>query len=311
MLRSPGIEARRLIWPVFLKTGRGIVESLPSLPGQYCYSPDRVSEALESIVSSGVNSILLFPDIPEALKYREGRGILADDSLILQSITAIRARFPNLVIFADLDLSEYTSHGHSGIIDERGVVLNDPTLEIISEAAVKLCRAGADGVAPSGMLDGQVAAIRRALESHALSDSLILSYSTKFASQFYNCFRSVVHNTPIHGSRDDCQIAKGNAQQALRESLLDEHEAADILMVKPALAYLDIIRDVHLATHSPLAAYNVSGEYAMTWYAQENGIGNRHALAHEILTSIFRAGADLVITYWANQIEQVLKFNED
>lgn len=311
MLCNPGIEARRLIWPVFLKTGTGVVEPLPSLPGQYCYSPDKLSEALEPVISSGVKSILLFPDIPDQLKHPEGHGILADDSLVLQSVEAIRKRFPELVIFADLDLSEYTTHGHSGIIDERGLVLNDPTLEILSEAAIKLCEGGADGLAPSGMLDGQVASLRAALESRSLSDALILSYSTKFASRFYDCFRNVVHNTPQHGSRADCQIPKGDTRQALRESIIDEQEAADILMVKPALAYLDIIRDVRLATNCPLAAYNVSGEYSMTWHAQDQGIGNRYALAHEILTSIFRAGADVVITYWANQIEQILNFNED
>ena len=310
MLRAPGIEARRLMWPVFLQEGLKVKEPIPSLPGQSCYSPDSLVEALEPVVNSGVNSIILFPRVAESLKCPEGRSILNEEGLMFEAIRVVKKHFPRLIVFADLDLSEYTIHGHSGIIDDAGVVLNDSTLEILSEAAVRLCRNGADGVAPSGMLDGQVSLIRNALEQSELSDSLIMSYSTKFDSRFYNCFRNAVNNTPQHGNRADCQISRSDSRQALRESIMDEREAADILMVKPALAYLDIIKDVSQSTDCPLAAYNVSGEYAMTWHAQDHGIGNRYALAHEILTSIFRAGADIVITYWANQISQILEYNE-
>ena len=311
MLRAPDVVARKLIWPVFLKEGKSLREEISSLPGQYYYSPDELVAALEPVTASGVRSILLFPDLPDHLKDADGSAILMDDSLMIKAIKQVKAKFPNIVVFADLDLSEYTTHGHSGVINDSGFVRNDHSLRILAEAAACFCRAGADGVAPSGMLDGQVFEIRKALDAESLKNSLILSYSTKFASRFYDCFRQAVHNTPQYGSRADCQIPMGDTHQSIRESVLDECESADILMVKPTMAYLDIIREIRMATKSPLAAFNVSGEYAMTWHAEALGIGSRYALAHEILNSIFRAGADLAITYWANQISEITKFNED
>lgn len=311
MLRAPDIVARKLIWPVFLKDGKSLREEIPSLPGQYYYSTDELVAALEPVTASGVRSILLFPNIHEGIKDANGSAILTEDGLMIKAIKDIKARFPDLVVFADLDLSEYTSHGHSGIIDSSGFVFNDRSINIVADAALRFCKAGADGVAPSGMLDGQVSAIRKALDAESLKNSLILSYSTKFASRFYDCFRLAANNTPQYGGRADCQIPMGDIHQAIRESVLDERESADILMVKPAMAYLDIIREIRMSTNSPLAAFNVSGEYAMTWHAEALGIGSRYALAHEILNSIFRAGADLAITYWANQISEIIKYNEE
>lgn len=310
MLEVSVPQPQKLIWPVFLRPGQKVKEAIPSLPNQYHLSVDNLVNEVERVVSLGVTSVLLFPDLPSETKTPDGRNILDEDGLLTQGIRELKARLPEVVVFADLDLSEYTSHGHSGIINSVGTVQNDATLEVVAKGAVVMAAAGADGIAPSGMQDGQVSAIRSSLDESHFENTLVLSYSTKFASSFYDCFRSAVHNAPLHGSRRDCQIPVGDRQQAIRESLLDVGEGADMLMVKPALSYLDIIRDVRSATQLPIVAYNVSGEYALLWHAEKIGVGNTKKMAFETLSSMFRAGADLVISYWANQIDQILKHHE-
>lgn len=307
MLRSNFIEPSRLVWPVFVEEGVDKIEEIADLPGQFSFTVDRISEGVAPVLESGVRAVLLFPIIQQNLKTDDGSEMISTENLICRTIACLRSSFPELIIFADLDLSEYTIHGHSGIINQHGIVENDATMKIVAKASEIFCSAGAHGVAPSGMLDGQVTTIRETLDSGGYSESLILSYSTKFSSNFYDCFRKTVGNSPKFGGRADCQIPYCDIDQALRESKLDEQESADILMVKPALAYLDVIYQIKQATHLPLAVFHVSGEYAMLWNADRLGFGDRYALAHEVLSGIFRAGADLVITYWANQINAILE----
>lgn len=306
LLDNVQISQKKLIWPVFVKPGSGIKEPIPSLPMQHYLSPDVLYEEVAKVCDMGVSSVLLFPVVPTEIKTADGSYILQREGLMAIAVASLKKQLPNVTVFVDLDMSEYTNHGHSGIIDAEGIVQNDETLSIISKAAPILLETGADGIAPSGMIDGQVSVIRKSLIEAQMDDRLILSYSTKFASTFYEAFRMAARNTPKFGHRQDCQLPITDVRQAIRESLLDEQEGADLLMVKPALCYLDVIQAIRKRTDLPLGAYNVSGEYNLTWNATKLNIGDSHKMAHEILTSIFRSGADFVITYWSNQIREVL-----
>jgi porphobilinogen synthase len=230
-----------------------------------------------------------------------------DQGLVQRAIRTIKAEYPKLVLFTDVCMCAYTSHGHCGILRESGRVLNDPSLEILSKIALSYAKAGADGVGPSAMMDGQVAAIRKMLDGHGFLETIIMSYSTKFASSMYGPFRDAADSSPTTGDRKSYQQTPSDLNQAIRESLVDEDEGADILMVKPALYYLDVISKIKERSLLPLAAYNVSGEYSMIFASAQNGWGDLYAMARESIVALDRAGTDIFLTYWANQYDEVKK----
>lgn len=297
----------KFIWPVFVVPGSCIVDPITSMPGQYRYSADELCKALEPLVKSGLGGIMIFGIPVDGKKDRYGSSAADPSGIVPQTINFVKKHFPDLTVFADVCLCAYTSHGHCGPIDEKGAVLNDEALKYLSDASLCYVNAGADGVAPSAMMDGQVAAIRNTLDKNGLIDTLILSYSTKFASSMYGPFRDAEKSSPSKGDRTSYQTSYSNASLALRESELDIEEGADILMVKPALFYLDIIAKLNQSSNLPIAAYNVSGEYSMLALMAQHGIGNLEAMVHESITSIFRAGAGIIISYWANQYQSLLQ----
>lgn len=297
---TPGPE--KFIWPVFVAPGSGRRETIASMPNQYRYSADELVKALAPVVAQGVKSVLLF-GVPDdgADEGKDECGTSAADphGVVQRAIPVLRAAYPELVIFTDVCLCAYTSHGHCGPRDPDGDVDNDAACEMLARVAVSHARAGADGVAPSAMMDGQVAAIRHALDEEGFTKTLLISYSTKFASQMYGPFRDAEGSAPGHGDRQGYQASARDPRTALRESVLDEAEGADALMVKPALFYLDMIREVAQRTLLPVMAYNVSGEYSMIHAAASAGYCDLYATARESLDAIFRAGATQVISYWA------------
>ncbi len=284
----------RFIWPVFLVEGSGRKESIDSMPGQYRWSADRLVEEFPA----GVKSVLLFGQT-EGEKDEIGSSAADPGGVVQRAIPLLKKAFPDLVVFTDVCLCAYTSHGHCGPHDGEGDIDNDAACEMLARVAVSHARAGADGVAPSAMMDGQVAAIRRALDEEGFKKTLLVSYSTKFASQMYGPFRDAENSAPSRGDRQGYQASGRDLRTALRESQLDEAEGADALMVKPALFYLDVLREVSARTLLPVMAYNVSGEYSMIHAAAAAGYCDLYATARESLESIFRAGATQVISYWA------------
>ena len=293
-----------LIWPLFLREGSNIREEITSLPGQYHYSPDRIGEAAEEALKSGVKSVLLF-GIPDE-KDECGSQAFAEDGIVQQGIRALKKEYPELYVITDVCMCEYTSHGHCGILPGHAVD-NDKTLPYIAEIALSHVRAGADMVAPSDMMDGRIGAIRRILDENGYSGLPILSYAVKYASAFYGPFRDAAGSAPSFGNRKGYQMDCHNSREALKEALLDVDEGADLLMVKPALAYLDIIRQVKDATTLPLAAYSVSGEYAMIKAAAEKGLIDEYNVMCESAVSIYRAGADILISYYAKEIAEAIR----
>lgn len=296
MVRETALSPDDLIYPLFVVHGQGVRRPIRSMPGICQLSVDQAVSEAGQAASLGIPAVLLFgvPAVKDAL----GSENFADDGIVQQAVRAIKAAHPGLVVIADLCLCEYTDHGHCGIIRE-GRVDNDATLEILGRAAVAYARAGVDLVAPSGMMDGMVAAIRAALDGAGFVETGILSYAVKYASAFYGPFREAAEGAPKFGDRKTHQMDPGNAREALRELALDVAEGADMVMVKPALAYLDIVRRVREACDLPVAAYNVSGEYAMLKAAAANGWLDERAAVLELLTGIKRAGADLIVTYHA------------
>ncbi|MFB3879754.1 MAG: porphobilinogen synthase [Armatimonadota bacterium] len=295
----------RFIYPLFVVPGRGIRESIPSLPGQCHFSPDAVVAEASEARHEGLRAVLLFGE-PET---KDDLGSSAADQAgpVQQAIRAIKRDLPDLVVMTDVCLCAYTTHGHCGVVGDDRTVLNDPTLTILADVAVSHAEAGADVVAPSDMMDARVGAIRDALDSAGFADTLIMAYSAKYASAFYGPFREAVDSAPQFGDRRSYQMDPANRIEALREARLDAAEGADIVMVKPALAYLDVIADVKAAIERPIAAYNVSGEYAMVKSAADRGWVDERAVTMEILTSIARAGADLIITYHAREAARWLR----
>jgi porphobilinogen synthase len=320
MVQETRLEAGDLIYPLFITHGQGVKSEISSMPGVYNWSIDRLPEEIRSIASLGIPAVLLF-GIP-AEKDPIGLENFAPDGIVQQAIRVIKAAAPEMLVITDVCLCEYTDHGHCGILnvggDQRpephlpeGYVLNDQTLAVLAKVAVSQAEAGADLVAPSGMLDGMVAAIRQGLDSAGFESLPILSYSTKYASGFYGPFREAAQGAPKSGDRRSHQMDPANIREALRETALDVAEGADLLMVKPALAYLDVIRAVHEHyPELPLVAYNVSGEYAMVKAAAANGWLEEERVALEILTGIKRAGADLIITYHAKDVARWLGNHE-
>ncbi|NQU76061.1 MAG: porphobilinogen synthase [Planctomycetes bacterium] len=295
----PGFE--KFLWPVFVVEGRGKSIPIPSMPDQNRMSPDRLCAALEPLVAGGLGGILLFGIVEDRRKDSQGTYACHEKGPVQRAAREVRRRFPELVIFTDVCLCAYTNHGHCGPLAKDGSVDNDTAIERLAEAAVSHAAAGADGVAPSAMMDGQVQAIRRSLRDAGFDDRLIMSYSTKFSSSMYGPFREAAGSAPAHGDRRQYQAPFNDIRQALRESQMDAQEGADILMVKPALFYLDVIAIIRNETNLPLAAYNVSGEYAMLIAAAERGWLDLEGTVRESLAAIGRAGADIIISYWASQ----------
>ena len=301
MVRETKLAPDDFIYPMFVVHGEGVRRAIKSMPGVSQLSVDQaVAEAREA-AGLAIPSLMLF-GVP-AVKDAVGSENFSDEGIVQQAIRAIKSALPDLVVMADVCLCEYTDHGHCGVVRDRGAgswnIENDATLEILQKAAVSYARAGADVIAPSGMMDGMVAAIRSALDGAGFSDMIILSYSVKYASAFYGPFREAAEGAPKFGDRKTHQMDPANAREALRELALDVEEGADMVMVKPALPYLDVIRQVKDSCHVPVAAYNVSGEYAMLKAAAANGWLDERAATLELLAGIRRAGADLILSYHA------------
>ncbi|MDI6842834.1 MAG: porphobilinogen synthase [Anaerosomatales bacterium] len=308
MVRETSLDARDLIYPLFVEFGEGVKREVPSMPGVYNMSLDQLPAEIDELKSLGIPAVILF-GIP-ASKDEAGSGAYAEEGIVQQAIRTIKAHDPDFFVITDVCMCEYTSHGHCGILDEHGCVMNDVTLEMLAQTAVSHAEAGADMVAPSDMMDGRVAAIRSALDAEGFTDVPIMAYSAKYASAYYGPFRDAADSAPAFGDRRAYQMDPANAEEALREVLLDIEEGADIVMVKPALAYLDIVRRVKDEFGYPTAAYNVSGEYAMVKAAAARGWIDERRVVLETLTSMKRAGADLILTYHAKDVARWLKEGE-
>ena len=299
MLRETTLKIDDFIYPLFVIAGENVKNPISSMPGCYQLSIGNLLPEVREVVALGIPAVLLF-GIPSH-KDSAASGAYDSEGVVQMAVRAIKDEFPELVVITDVCLCEYMDHGHCGVIQE-GEVVNDVTLELLAKMAITHAESGADIVAPSDMMDGRVAAIRGALDDEGLSDTIIMSYSSKFASAFYGPFREAAESTPSFGDRKTYQMDPANGEEAVREALLDLDEGADILMVKPALPYLDVIQAVKLETKFPLAAYNVSGEYAMIKAAAANGWLDEERAVMEAMTSIRRAGADLIITYHAKDV---------
>ncbi|HYN87641.1 MAG TPA: porphobilinogen synthase [Ardenticatenaceae bacterium] len=310
MVAETHLSPADFIYPLFITHGRDVRREIASMPGVYQWSVDRLPAEVEAIAALGVPAVILF-GIP-AIKDEIGSENFAPEGITQQAIRAIKAAVPELLVLTDVCMCEYTSHGHCGIIHEGGkgtngaapsfVIANDETLDVLGRVAVSHAEAGADVVAPSGMMDGQVAAIRRALDGEGFVDVAIMAYSAKYASAFYGPFRDAAESPPQFGNRRSHQMDPANVREAMREIALDIREGADIVMVKPALAYLDVIRAAREQFAYPLAAYNVSGEYSMVKAAGRNGWIDERAVTLELLTGMKRAGADMILTYFAREV---------
>lgn len=303
LVRETTLDARDLVYPLFVRHGKGLKNEIKSMPGNYHFSPDRLIEEVGEAMEEGIRAVLLF-GIPEH-KDPEGSEAWADDAAVQTAVRELKQEYLDLIVITDVCLCEYTSHGHCGVVND-GEVLNDPTLDLLTRAAVSHAQAGADVVAPSDMMDGRVAAIRRGLDEAGLDQVSILSYAAKYASAYYGPFRDAADSTPQFGDRRAYQMDPANAEEALVEVALDLDEGADMVMVKPALPYLDIVRTVKDAFGVPLAAYNVSGEFSMLVAAAERGWIDRERAVLETLTSIRRAGADIILTYHAREAARLL-----
>ncbi len=310
LVQENNVTQNDLVWPLFIRHGSGIHNAIVSMPGQYQLSVDMLVEHLAPFIELGLQSVMLF-GIP-ADKDPIGKENFASEGIVQQSIRTLKDAYPQLLVITDVCMCEYTDHGHCGVLHDwpiedqnairgqavpQGYVLNDESIKILGDVALSHAQAGADMVAPSAMLDGQVQAIRRTLDENGYAHLPIMAYSAKFASAFYGPFRDAAESPPSFGDRSQYQMNPANRREALRESALDAQEGADILMVKPALPYLDIIRDTRNEFSHPLAAYNVSGEYAMIKAAAANGWIDERRVALETLMSIKRAGADIIMTY--------------
>jgi len=297
MVRETQLDAGDLIYPLFVVPGVGIREEIGSMPGVFHLSIDQLEAEAAELLGLGIPAVILF-GLPES-KDEAGTGAFAQDGIVQMAIRELKEKAPELYVITDVCMCEYTSHGHCGAVDEHGCVLNDVTLEMLAMTAVSHAEAGADMVAPSDMMDGRVAAIRAALDAEGYSDIPIMAYSAKYASGYYGPFREAADSAPAFGDRADYQMDPANGDEAIREAALDVDEGADIVMVKPALAYMDIIRRVKDDFGMPTAAYNVSGEYAMVKAAAANGWIDEKRVVLETLTGFKRAGADLILTYHA------------
>jgi porphobilinogen synthase len=307
MVKETCIRVDDLIFPLFVKHGKGEREPIPSMVGHYQLSVDELVKEAEEVWSLGIPGIILF-GLPR-VKDKLGSEAYARDGIVQKAVAAVKERVPELVVLTDVCLCQYTDHGHCGIIED-GQIDNDATLDILSRVASSHAEAGADFVSPSDMMDGRVRAIRETLERDGFKDTGILTYAVKYASSFYGPFREAADSKPQFGDRKSYQMDPANTREAIKEALLDIEEGADIIMVKPALPYLDIIYQIRSRIHLPVAAYNVSGEYAMVKAADQLGWIEGGEVMMEILLSIKRAGADLILTYFAKDAAKILNTYE-
>ena len=303
MVRETRMDKASLIYPMFVVEGTGIRHEIPSMPGQYHYSLDMLPAALEEVADAGVSNIMLF-GIPEK-KDPFGSSAWAEDGIIQRALKAGKKAVPELYYITDVCMCEYTSHGHCGALCGHDVD-NDATLPLLAKTALSHVQAGADMVAPSDMMDGRVGAIRRILDENGYVNTPILSYAVKYASAFYGPFREAADSAPSFGDRKTYQMDFHNVKEGIKEALLDIEEGADMVMVKPALSYMDVIRRVSDTVNVPVAAYSVSGEYAMIKAAAEKGWINEEAVVCESAASIYRAGADILITYYAKELAKYM-----
>lgn len=304
MVRETRMDQSSLIYPMFVREGVNVEEEIPSMPGQYRYSIDRFLFALNQVLEAGVDKVMLF-GIPDE-KDEVGSQAYAEDGIVQRALREARIRFPEAYLITDVCMCEYTSHGHCGLLCGHEVD-NDATLELLAKTALSHVEAGADMVAPSDMMDGRVAAIRRTLDDHGHLDIPILSYAVKYASAFYGPFREAAGSAPSFGDRKGYQMDYHNRREGLKEALLDASEGADILMVKPALAYLDVIEEVKRSTLLPVAAYSVSGEYSMVKAASSLGYIDEEKIICEMAVGTYRAGADIYLTYFAKELAGFMK----
>ncbi len=307
LVRENRITLDDLIYPIFVRYGENIVEEVPSMPGVFRYSVDKVADAVKEVRDLGIPAVILF-GIPEH-KDEVGSDTWSDEGIIQRTLRVLKKEVPDMYLITDVCFCEYTSHGHCGVLHEHDVD-NDATLENLRKQVLSHAKNGADMVAPSGMMDGMVKAIREALDGAGYSHIPIMAYSAKFASAFYGPFRDAAESTPSFGDRRSYQMDPANSREALKEVLLDVEEGADIVMVKPALAYLDIISKVKEATLLPVCAYNVSGEYSMIKAAGKLGWIDEKKVMIETLLSMKRSGADMIITYFAKEVAQMINRGE-
>lgn len=306
LVRETHVRVDDFIYPLFVRSGEGIKTEVSSMPGVYQMSIDVAVKECEELKELGIYSIILFgiPDTKDSI----GSDALCEHGIIASAVKAIKKIHPDMFVVTDLCFCEYTDHGHCGIIDEeKETVINDATLEISAKQAVVHAKAGVDMIAPSGMMDGIIGTLRDALDAAGYEDLPIMSYSTKFASGYYGPFRDVAESTPSFGDRSSYQMDPANRREAIAESIEDEVQGADILMIKPVLAYLDIVREVKDNTTKPLAVYNVSGEYAMLKYAAAAGLIDYERVLMETMVAFKRAGADIIISYHAKEVAKLLK----
>jgi porphobilinogen synthase len=303
LVRETVLTPASLIYPLFVVEGEGIKNEISSMPGQHQFSIDHVLREADELIRLGIRSVILF-GIPER-KDEVGSSAYVDHGVIQSAVRQLKSSYPELVVVTDVCLCEYTSHGHCGVVGSGGVE-NDRTLELLAQQALSHAAGGADIIAPSDMMDGRIAAIRNALDSNGHSSIPIMAYSAKYSSAFYGPFREAAESAPQFGDRKAYQMDYGNSDEALREIALDIQEGADIVMVKPALSYLDVIRRTKDAYNVPIAAYSVSGEYSMIKAAADRGWLDGERVMMEVLTSIKRAGADIIITYFAKDAARML-----
>lgn len=304
MVRENAVHTEDLIYPIFVIEGENIKNPIDTMPGIFQYSVDRLGEEMERVVKSGISGVLLF-GIP-AHKDEVGSEAYNEEGVVQRAVRHIKKNYPDILVIVDVCLCEYTSHGHCGLV-EGGKILNDETLPLLAKMSLSLARAGADVIAPSDMMDGRVGHIREALDEAGFLDVSIMSYSAKFASAYYAPFRDAAHSAPGFGDRRTYQMDCANGREAMREIEADIEEGADMIMVKPALAYLDVLKEASLRYDLPLVTYNVSGEYAMVKAAVNAGFIDERRIVMENMTAMKRAGADIIITYHALDVAEWIK----
>lgn len=304
MVGEVKVNKSSLVYPLFIQEGIGIKEEIKSMQGQYRYSIDTVNFEIENLLKQGIKNVILF-GIPNQ-KDKVGTGAYIKDGIIQKALREIKKNFNEITCITDVCMCEYTSHGHCGILNDKNIVDNDKTIKILSKIAISHVEAGADIVAPSDMMDGRIKEIRRALDNKGFINTPIISYAVKYASAFYGSFRDAANSAPSFGDRKTYQMDFRNRKEAIKEAMFDIEEGADIIMVKPALSYLDIIRDIKNKINLPVCAYSVSGEYAMIKCAAQNGLVDEEKIIIETTTSMYRAGTDILITYFAKDIAKFI-----
>jgi len=307
MIDAPLPGPEKFMWPTFVIDGEGKREEIESMPGQCRLSIDQLLKDLEPLVETGIGSVLLFGLAEDAQKDLQGTEAYNDEGTVQRAIRAVKKEFPDLVVAADACVCAYTDHGHCGPLTETGAVDNDLAIANLAKICVSHAAAGADIVAPSAMMDGQIQAIRAGLEANSFKDTMLMSYSTKFASSMYGPFRDAEKSKPGQGDRKGYQASWGDLRSALRESEFDEAEGADMLMIKPSIFYLDILAKMRETTDLPIGAYNVSGEYSMLHATAQRGWGDLKGMVQESTQALVRAGADILISYWANQYNELFR----